>query len=151
MDVRAAWIVEISAPFAPNKIGPTLANTLRGLGPRWGVFRYQGVGEMKIVVPLYEGVFCENSGGADSFAFYAMDEALTDVATEYLANVSFTTAVIEGRAAVGVTSFAENNNLDPVVLATRGFTGLSHAVPDSVAERVVSLPKVPALTIRGNS
>ena len=66
-------------------------------------------------------------------------------------DVSFTTAVIEDHVAVGVSDFAQYNNLDLVVLATKGLTGLSHAVLGSVAERVVHLSKVPVLTIRGDS
>ncbi len=78
-------------------------------------------------------------------------EALSGVATERLADVLFTTAVIEDHVAVGVSEFAEENEFDLVVLGTKGLSGLAHAVLGSVTERVVRLSKVPVLTIRGDS
>ncbi len=78
-------------------------------------------------------------------------EALTDVATKHLADLSFTTAVIEDHVAVGASDFAEKNDFDLVVLGTKGPSGLTHAVLGSVAERVVRVSKVPVLTIRGDS
>lgn len=34
---------------------------------------------MKIAVPLQQGKFCEHFGGAEAFAFYAVDEASRDI------------------------------------------------------------------------
>ncbi len=76
-------------------------------------------------------------------------ESLAVIATEKLAEVPSTVAVIHGHVAQGISSYAHDNNYDLVVLATNGLSGLSHAVLGSVAERVVRLSTVPVLTVRG--
>ena len=39
---------------------------------------------MKIAVPLHEGRFCEHFGGAEAFAFYAVDEASNTISDRLL-------------------------------------------------------------------
>jgi len=78
-------------------------------------------------------------------------EALDDVAMTYLEEVPFTTAVIRAHVAEGVSRFAKENNMDLVVLATKGLSGLGHILLGSVAERVVRLSEVPVLTVRESS
>ena len=75
--------------------------------------------------------------------------SLSDIAKEYLANVPSTTAVIQAHPAQGIASFAEENDHDLVVLATKGLSGVTHALFGSVAERLVRLSEVPVLTVRG--
>ncbi len=76
--------------------------------------------------------------------------SLSDIAKEHLADVPSTTAVIQAHPAQGIASFAEENDHDLVVLATKGLSGLSHALLGSVAERVVRLSETPVLTVRGS-
>ncbi len=78
-------------------------------------------------------------------------DSLSAIATERLANVPSTVAVITGHVAQKISSYAHDNKYDLVVLATNGLSGLSHAVLGSVAERVGRLSKVPVLTVRGPS
>ncbi|MDX2435642.1 MAG: universal stress protein [Acidobacteriota bacterium] len=77
-------------------------------------------------------------------------DSLSAIATERLAGVASTVAVTYGHVARAISTYAEENDHDLVVLATNGLTGLSHAVLGSVAESVVRLSKVPVLTVRGS-
>jgi len=78
-------------------------------------------------------------------------EALAKVGTEHLRAVTHETAVIHAQAADGIANFASTAEFDLVVLATRGLSGIAHALFGSVAERVVRLSEVPVLTVRGSS
>lgn len=75
-------------------------------------------------------------------------DALTEVGEEHLRAVTHETAVIHAQAADGIAGFASTNDFDLVVLATRGLSGISHALFGSVAERVTQLSEVPVLTVR---
>lgn len=77
--------------------------------------------------------------------------SLSAIATERLAKVPSTVAVIHGHVAQSISSYARDNDHDLVVLATNGLSGLPHAVLGSVAERTVRLSAVPVLTVRGGS
>lgn len=78
-------------------------------------------------------------------------EALDAVGREHLQAVAHDTAVIHARPAEGIIDVSSNQNFDLVVLATRGLSGVAHALFGSVAERVVLLSEVPVLTVRGSS
>lgn len=78
-------------------------------------------------------------------------EALGEVGRKYLQAVAHDTAVIHARPAEGIIDVASNQDFDLVVLATRGLSGIAHALFGSVAERVVLLSKVPVLTVRGSA
>jgi len=74
--------------------------------------------------------------------------ALAEVGVEHLDGVKHETAVIHAQAADGISGFASTHGFDLVVLATRGLSGLAHALFGSVAERVTQLCKVPVITVR---
>jgi nucleotide-binding universal stress UspA family protein len=78
-------------------------------------------------------------------------EALDEVGRKHLQTVAHDTAVIHARPAEGIIDVSANQNFDLVVLATRGLSGVAHALFGSVAERVVLLSKIPVLTVRGSS
>ncbi|QZA89382.1 universal stress protein [Salinarchaeum sp. IM2453] len=61
------------------------------------------------------------------------------------------TQVTEGSPAAAITSYAENNNCDLIVMGTSGRTGLDRAMIGSVAERVVRNAPVPVITMRQDS
>jgi nucleotide-binding universal stress UspA family protein len=75
-------------------------------------------------------------------------DALEKIAAEYLPGLRCTTAVVEAHPAQGISRYATEHDCDLVVLATRGLTGLEHAVVGSVAEQVVRQSSVPVLTVR---
>jgi len=62
------------------------------------------------------------------------------------------TKVIEsvryGQAYKEIVNYARSEDIDLIVIATHGRTGLTHMVMGSVAERVVRFSPVPVLTIK---
>jgi len=53
----------------------------------------------------------------------------------------------EGHPSSAIIEFAENNNVDLVVLGTLGKTGLDRFLLGSVAEKVVRGSKVPVMVV----
>jgi len=57
-------------------------------------------------------------------------------------------AVIQGSPKVEIVRYARREEIDLIVLATHGRTGLSHVLMGSVAESVVRTAPCPVLTVR---
>ena len=57
-------------------------------------------------------------------------------------------AVVEGSPKVEIIQYARKQNIDLIVIATHGRTGLSHVIMGSVAETVVRTAPCPVLTVR---
>jgi universal stress protein A len=55
-----------------------------------------------------------------------------------------------GKPADEILAFAEENNVDLIVMGTHGRTGLAHLLAGSVTERVVRSSKRPVLTVPGH-
>ncbi len=62
--------------------------------------------------------------------------------------VSVQTATVEGRPHVAIAEYAESNQVDLIVMSTRGQSGLSRWFMGSVADRVVRGAMVPVLLVR---
>ena len=58
------------------------------------------------------------------------------------------TAVVWSSSVDGIVDYARDHEVDLVVIATHGRTGLSHVLLGSVAERIVREAPCPVLTIR---
>ena len=58
------------------------------------------------------------------------------------------TATVEGRPHVAIAEYAESNQVDLIVMSTRGQSGLSRWFMGSVADRVVRGATVPVLLVR---
>ena len=58
------------------------------------------------------------------------------------------TAVVWSSSVEGIVDYARDHEVDLVVIATHGRTGLSHVLLGSVAERIVREAPCPVLTIR---
>ena len=56
--------------------------------------------------------------------------------------------VVEGPPADAIVEYAEDNEIDVIVICTRGMTGLQHLLLGSVAERVVRLAPCIVMTVR---
>ena len=56
--------------------------------------------------------------------------------------------VARGVPYVAIVRYARAHDIDLVVLATHGRTGLSHALMGSVAEKVVQMAPCPVLTVK---
>ena len=57
-------------------------------------------------------------------------------------------AVVEGSPKAEIIAYARKHNIDLIVLATHGRTGLAHVLMGSVAESVVRTAPCPVLTVR---
>jgi len=57
--------------------------------------------------------------------------------------------VLDGYPSNAIIDFAENNNIDLIVMGTLGKTGLDKLLIGSVAEKVVRGSKVPVMVVRG--
>jgi nucleotide-binding universal stress UspA family protein len=64
------------------------------------------------------------------------------------AGVDVREVVWEGNPSNAIIEFAENNNVDLVVMGTLGKTGLDRFLLGSVAEKVVRGSKVPVMVVR---
>ena len=77
---------------------------------------------------------------------------LSNVATKNLIDGSRIEKVLvrQGRAYHEITEAARTLKVDVIVISTHGYTGLSHALLGSVAERVVRHAPCPVLVVREN-
>jgi nucleotide-binding universal stress UspA family protein len=67
------------------------------------------------------------------------------------AGVEVEEVVLDGYPSNEIIDFAENNNIDLIVMGTLGKTGLEKFLIGSVAEKVVRDSKVPVMVVRGKS
>jgi nucleotide-binding universal stress UspA family protein len=58
---------------------------------------------------------------------------------------------MDGRPHTGIAEFAENHQVDLIVMSTRGQSGLSRWLMGSVADRVVRGATVPVLLVRAQN
>lgn len=65
--------------------------------------------------------------------------------------VKIATHIVEGHAANDIVKFASTNNIDLIVIATHGLTGLEHFLLGSITEKVVRLATCPVLTVKAFS
>ena len=75
-------------------------------------------------------------------------------ATDYVenagraANVEVESVILEGNPAEEIINFAENNDIDLIVMGTHGITGIERFLLGSVAENVVRHSKKAVLIVR---
>jgi nucleotide-binding universal stress UspA family protein len=77
------------------------------------------------------------------------EEALQTAAAETLKGVSATIEVEVGKAADTITSFANPERFDLVIMGTRGLSAIENLLLGSVAESVLRRCQVPLLTMQG--
>lgn len=78
------------------------------------------------------------------------EKAISEVKErEEASGVEVKEALLEGHPSNEIIDFAENNNIDLIVMGTLGKTGLDRFMMGSVAEKVVRGSKVPVLVVRG--
>ncbi|MDK2832166.1 MAG: hypothetical protein PWQ75_1918 [Methanolobus sp.] len=66
-------------------------------------------------------------------------------------SVTVETVVLEGNPSHEIIEFADNNNIDLIIMGTLGKTGFDRFLLGSVAEKVTRNSKVPVLVVRGES
>lgn len=72
---------------------------------------------------------------------------LNEFKAKFSNNVSVKTVLVHGNDFEEITNYAEKNNIDLIVIATHGRTGLLHTLLGSVAEKVIRYAKCPVLVI----
>jgi glycine betaine transporter len=70
------------------------------------------------------------------------------VARNVDADIRLTQVVRSGHPAAEIRRFSQEENVDLIVMATHGRTGVKHALMGSVAEKVVRISTVPVLTVK---
>lgn len=106
---------------------------------------------LRVFVPLPRRPFLPEG------ALKRAEEAMNVLAYEYLErvaaavqehNIPVQVVTTEGRPHLEITQFAETNQVDLIVMATRGESGVSRWLLGSVADRVVRGASVPVLLVR---
>ncbi len=79
----------------------------------------------------------------------AVEKALTGVLDpQWSVGRKVVQAVVEGSPKVEIVRYARTQQIDLIVLATHGRSGLAHVIIGSVAESVVRTAPCPVLTVR---
>jgi universal stress protein A len=80
-----------------------------------------------------------------------MDHRLTRLGNKLRVDgLQVSTLLMRGSPHEAITSAADQEHADLIVMSTHGRTGLSHLLLGSVTERVVRTAKVPVMTLRLN-
>jgi nucleotide-binding universal stress UspA family protein len=105
---------------------------------------------MRIREPLDPNVI----GTLDAKVAVELDQAYRDEAAGYLAKIvenlkkkgiSAKTEVLSGNPAEEIIKYSQKNNVDLIIMSTRGRSGISRLVFGSVAEKVIRNSTVPVL------
>ncbi len=75
-------------------------------------------------------------------------EELSNIARSIKKDIKVNTIVKQGKAFVEIIKTAEEQNIDLIVMASHGRTGLSHVMIGSVAEKVSRKAPCPVLIVR---
>ena len=79
------------------------------------------------------------------------NEAIQQIVDDAKASgIDATGSLLEGHPSHEIIEFAQNNDIDVIVLGTLGKGGLDRFLLGSVAEKVTRNSKVPVLVVRGN-
>ncbi len=126
---------------------------------------------------IYHGIEIAKLSGAAVYALYVVDTQSTisenwtagkEIIYEVMRNdgekavsiikkigeasgVEVKEVVLDGYPSNEIIEFAENNNIDLIVMGTLGKTGLERFLMGSVAEKVVRNSKVPVMVVRGKN
>ncbi len=75
-------------------------------------------------------------------------EYVESVATDH--DVSVMTELVGGAAHEQITNFAQDNDIDVIVMGTHGRQGVDRYLLGSVTERVIRTADIPVLAVRGD-
>ncbi len=98
--------------------------------------------------------------GMEALNLVEIENRLHDHARKYLAdiqiklnaeNIKASSEVLRGRAAQSIVSYAKENGVDLIIIASHGYSGVKQWVFGSVALRVLHDAHVPVLLIRPES
>ena len=91
------------------------------------------------------------TGPSEDFIAQVRQESQKNLAgfvAKNLPGVPVKTAFLEGRPFVEIIRYARENDIQLIVIATHGRTGLKHALFGSVAEKVVRKAPCPVLVVK---
>jgi nucleotide-binding universal stress UspA family protein len=102
-----------------------------------------------------ETALMPDGGGAPisvrDYAVKAAEQHLDDIAARLAKDGVKPVVVVRfGKPADEILGFAEEKQVDVIVMGTHGRTGLAHLLAGSVTERVVRTSKWPVLTVPGH-
>lgn len=98
-----------------------------------------------------------NLSSADPVILYDLDARLESGARENLEHlkeeltregVQVQTALRRGTPYLEIVKFAEENNIDLIIMGTHGWSGFDHIILGSTTEKVVRKAPCPVLTVR---
>jgi nucleotide-binding universal stress UspA family protein len=112
---------------------------------------YLPVGTLSDGVDVFTEVEAERMRkGAEAVSKSEAENYLAKVVSRVkLDKVKVQTQVINGNAAESLADYATSNNVDLIIIATHGRSGVSRWVWGSVADRVLRSACVPVLMVRG--
>lgn len=85
--------------------------------------------------------------GVDTKAGRAINSVLTEASEQGL-ETEVQTAVLRGKKAQAIISYATENDIDLIVIGTHGRTGLDRVIIGSVAEHIVRESPIPVVTVQ---
>ena len=91
------------------------------------------------------------TGPSEQFIDQVRNESLKNLEAfiaKNLPGVPVKKAFVEGRPFIEIDRYARDNNIDLMVIATHGRTGLTHALFGSVAEKVIRKAPCPVLVVK---
>ena len=91
------------------------------------------------------------TGQSEQFIEQAREESqksLREFVAKHLNDLPVETVFLEGRPFVEIIRYARDKDVQLIVIATHGRTGLKHALFGSVAEKVVRKAPCPVLVVR---
>lgn len=110
---------------------------------------------MRVVEPVYIPSSAEWAPSPEQIA--QAETQNVKEAEDYLAQVvhhlennatKVKTEVIKGRAAESIADYAKNNQIDLIIIATHGRSGVSRWVWGSVADKILRASSIPVLVVR---
>lgn len=145
--------IQIRRILAPTDFSEHSCHALqyaRLFADRWGA-------ELHLLNVIEPAVF-PTEAGLTPMGLMNIDSELTNAAERAMGEIlnrqelqgvpQVVTAVGHGRASSAIIDYATQHQIDLIVIATHGRTGLEHLIFGSTAERVVRESPCPVLTIR---
>ncbi|NIO04809.1 MAG: universal stress protein [Proteobacteria bacterium] len=105
---------------------------------------------LHVVAPLpsipYEDVIEEMREGQERFAKEILDEAVREIKKKGITN--FQSTMLHGDPAHGIVDFAKRNDIDMILMGSRGAGGLESLLLGSVSQRVCHLADCTCVTVK---
>lgn len=100
------------------------------------------------IYPIHQVIQRHDALSFDQQVKKTCNNNLEDIAKEFSDRVALRPALLEGHPVGRLLGFADEEEVDLIVIATHGRTGLKHLFMGSTAEQVVRRAPCPVLTVR---